>query len=142
MPEVEAVDTICAVSPSPRPRPSELDTEAGASMAWVGTAVPSGSVVSVWCTPATLATGALAPATDAVNAADSMASGTRAVALRRRPLRRSDTDFSRLCSLMPPPEHPGRLNDPCSLQVTETNVVVRDERRGRRHRSDGPNPQT
>ena len=66
-----------------------METLAGASMAWVGTAVPSGSVVSgVLVLEATTA-GALAPAMLAVNAADSSASGTNAVARRRRPCRRA-----------------------------------------------------
>ena len=94
MPEVEAVAMIWAASALPTPGPSRLPSEtlAGASMAWVGTLVPSGRVGS-GRSPAA-AEGALTPAMLAVQAADSRASGTSAVALCRRPNRLADIRLS------------------------------------------------
>src|SRR3954453_6439982 len=92
MPEVDAVETICAASALPTPGASRLPSEtlAGASIAWAGTLVPSGSAGS-WRSPAE-ARGAFTPARLAVQAADSRASGTSAVALYRRPNRLADID--------------------------------------------------
>src|SRR3954453_23335481 len=92
MPEVDAVETIWAASALPTPGPSRLPSEtlAGASIAWAGTLVPSGSVGS--CRSPAAARGALTPARLAVQAADNTASGTSAVALCRRPNRLADID--------------------------------------------------
>src|SRR3954454_7727728 len=90
MPEVDAVDTIWAASALPTPGAIRLPSEtlAGASIAWTGTLVPSGSDGS--CRSPAAARGALTPARLAVQAADSRASGTSAVALYRRPFRLAD----------------------------------------------------
>ena len=88
---------ICAASAPPTPGATRLPSEtlAGASMAWVGTLVPSGSVGS-GRSPAA-ARGALTPARLAVQAADSSAIGTSAVALCRRPNRLADIELSPSC---------------------------------------------
>src|SRR3954453_785088 len=90
MPEVEGVATICSASPLPTPGAIRLPSEtlAGAWMACAGTLLPSGRVGSGLAPAAAL--DALTPRRLAVQAADSSAIGTSAVALCRRPNRLAD----------------------------------------------------
>src|SRR4051794_24316287 len=89
MPEVEAVATTVPGSPcTPGATPPEVETLAGALIAWVGTVEPSGRRSSGWVSA--LAVLAPTPAMLAVQAADSTASGTRAMAFWPRPNRAFD----------------------------------------------------
>src|SRR3954452_9518444 len=94
MPEVDAGATICAASALATPGAIRLASEtlAGASIACDGTLVPSGSVGS-GTSPAD-AVEALTPRRLAVQAADSSAIGTSAVALCRRPNPLADIELS------------------------------------------------
>src|SRR6478735_2160290 len=89
MPEVEAVATACWVSPvMPGATLPAAETLAGASMASVGRLVPSGSRCSVLES----ASAVLVPvvAMLAVQAAERIARGTRAMTLWLRPKRAVD----------------------------------------------------
>src|SRR5688500_19755418 len=80
---VEALATMVLVSPEmPGAVTPGLDTLAGASIAWVGMLVPSGSVRESSCAAAVVAP---APARLAVTAVDSSASGKSADAFCNRP---------------------------------------------------------
>ncbi len=86
MPEVDAVDTARWLLPlMPGATTPGTETLAGALMASLGTVVPSGSVVGSFCSADAVVTPT--PATLAVQAADSIANGTSAVALWIRPKR-------------------------------------------------------
>src|SRR6478672_3622527 len=92
MPFTDDVATTCSAFPTLPTEPAILsgaETEAGASMAWAGTLDPSGSEGSGSTPAAALVVGELV-ARLAVHAAESRASGTRAVARCRRPKREGD----------------------------------------------------
>src|SRR3954470_7277657 len=119
MPEVEASATIDSVSPLPAPGAIRVPSEtlAGAWMACAGTLLPSGRVGSGLSPAAAL--DALTPRRLAVQAADSSAIGTSAVALCRRPNRSADM------WLLSPSGHTGHplqtsqaFNECCHEQVT------------------------
>src|SRR6476646_2460455 len=111
MPEVDALATAWWVLPlMPGATTPGTETLAGALMASVGTLVPSGSVVlgfseadaSLTPTPAMLA----------VQAAESSASGTRAVAFWIRPKRGADIEIS-LWSNRRAPSSTGEVSTIC-----------------------------
>src|SRR4051794_23970605 len=106
MPEADAVATTCSASELPTPGAIVLpsDTLAGASMACAGTLLPSGRVGS-WRSPADAVDG-VAPRRLAVQAADSSAIGTSAVAVCRRPNRFADIELSPCCFTTSPPDVP------------------------------------
>src|SRR4051812_203502 len=118
MPEGDAVATICSASALPTPGPNRLPSEtlAGASMACAGTLVPSGRVGS-GRSPAA-AVGALTPSRLAVQAADSSAISTRAVALCRRPNRLADIELSPSSYRVVPSRRLRHPNESCHRQVT------------------------
>src|SRR5690349_2096984 len=88
MPLAEEVARMRSALPcSPSLASSGSDTDAGASMAWLGTLLPSGRVSSWPSWLDTAAGAAPTPARLAVQAADSRASGTIAAAFWMRPNR-------------------------------------------------------
>src|SRR3954470_10396872 len=89
MPEVEAVATAwwALVPAMPGATAPGTETLAGASIAWVGTRVPSGRAACARSSAEAALLSAPTPARLAVQAADNRASGTSAVARWRRPKR-------------------------------------------------------
>src|SRR5689334_8172613 len=106
MPEAEAVATTCWASALPTPGAMALPSDmlAGAWMACAGTLLPSGRVGS-GRSPA-VAVGELTPSRLAVQAADSSAIGTSAVAWCRRPNRFADIELSPTGIPTSPPDVP------------------------------------
>ncbi len=100
------------------------ETLAGASIASVGTLVPSGSVAA-GSSPRGRACSAPTPARLAVQAADSSASGTSAVAFCKRPNRGADIDgLSRRCSTGVLPQAPVVIQRTLSRAVTAARSSV------------------
>src|SRR4051794_22482883 len=125
MPEAEAVATICSAFAPSTPGAIWLPSEtlAGASMAWAGTLLPSGRDGS-GRSPAA-AVGASAARRLTVQAADSSAIGTSAVALCKRPKRLAGrfVDIELSPSRFEPPP-PGGSRTPTNRLTTKLRLGV------------------